>query len=201
MSNEGQLHRIDKASADLNDTRMLDNSKILKEAFTFVQKTLLQGVGVSCWRLDEGESHAMWRTYLKSDEGVAITSTVNKLTNLVEPKEYTIGFGEVEYIDRQIEKMSIDNLFNSVLYKGRYFAHESEVRLLCSKRIQNSFQLLELEPFPSNGLNLPVNPSKLIDEIYISPYAPKWFGELVETLINKRYNLSIPVKYSIIALR
>ena len=37
-------------------------------------KRLRSCVGVNCWHINQYESVAMWKLYLKSDEGIAITS-------------------------------------------------------------------------------------------------------------------------------
>ena len=47
----------------------------------------------------------------------------------------------------------------------------------------------------ANGVSVPVNIQLLIDKIYISPYAPKWFEEVVHSIMEK-YEVLRPVVYS-----
>ena len=53
---------------------------------------------------------------------------------------------------------------------------------------------------PTRGLNIPINIKTLIDGIYISPYAPKWFEEVVHSIAEK-YEILAPVYYSEMAKR
>jgi hypothetical protein len=49
---------------------------------------------VSCWHRNDYESVAMWKVYLKSDEGIAVRSTAGRLTrSLRDEPERTIHVG------------------------------------------------------------------------------------------------------------
>ncbi len=94
---------------------------------------------VSCWHVNLGESVAMWKLYLKSDEGIAIRSTVGRLkasmTDVVitpAPREELRGpkmvIGMVRYIDYHTEHIPEDNYLAPAMYKMRSFQHEHELR-------------------------------------------------------------------------
>jgi len=38
---------------------------------------------INCWHMNDHESAAMWKLYLKSDEGIAIQSTYRKLKDAI----------------------------------------------------------------------------------------------------------------------
>lgn len=83
-----------------------------------IREQILKGLGltkdlrkfyaVSCWSMSDYESAAMWRLYLKSDEGIAIRSTSGRLKKALSyyPEE-KLYLGEVRYID--YEKDHIPN--------------------------------------------------------------------------------------------
>jgi hypothetical protein len=96
ITDEGKIIRIDSSSLD---PRSSENSAKFKEFLGRNHQTWLNATGVSCWRIAEGESHAMWRAYLKSDEGVAIESTVDNLIRAVSPGDYKLAIGKVKYIE------------------------------------------------------------------------------------------------------
>ena len=52
---------------------------------------------VSCWRMSNIDSHAMWRIYCGADQGVAIQTTYEKLASSIMDSEMHIGF--VRYMD------------------------------------------------------------------------------------------------------
>ena len=54
---------------------------------------------INSWHVAESESAAMWRLYLKSDEGVAIRSTVGRLCSSFEKTDWRVFIGLVNYID------------------------------------------------------------------------------------------------------
>lgn len=54
---------------------------------------------VSSWHLNEHESAAMWRLYLKSDEGLAIRTTVAELKRAFAPATQAIHIGSIHYVD------------------------------------------------------------------------------------------------------
>jgi hypothetical protein len=62
-----------------------------------MRKSLPTSVLVNCWHVGEQESAAMWKLYLKSDEGVVIRSTVNQLVRCFEGYPKQIFIGRVEY--------------------------------------------------------------------------------------------------------
>lgn len=72
---------------------------------------------VNCWNASKHESHALWRIYCSTSEGVAIQTTLDRLKKSVEP----LPVLEVNY-DSQIEKGEID-IHKLVSHKRPMFAY------------------------------------------------------------------------------
>jgi hypothetical protein len=54
---------------------------------------------INCWHINENESDAMWRLYLKTNEGVAIQTTIGKLCFALDKSTSTFRVSKVRYID------------------------------------------------------------------------------------------------------
>ena len=200
IKTNGEIVRIE---APFPGSRKAENSDSVKEFITLYHQVILRATGVSCWRIDDQESHGMWRIFVKTDEGLAIESSLEKLTGSVSVEEHRFMLGKVKYIDYAKQKIPIKHLMNAFFYKNRYFEHEKELRLICYRIdgvTSGPVAMPNYRPLPPGGLDLPVDVSKLINAIYVSPYAPKWFGDLVERML-QRYGLDIPVCPSKIVLR
>lgn len=162
-----------------------DNKSVYDEKRQQLMKKselLLGLVGVSCWHLNNNESAAMWDLYLRSGEGIAIKSNVSNLINSINSND--IFCGQVQYIDYNHEIAS-NNTYESLFYKRRSFNHEHEFRLIC-------FESMEAPYFKSYGTLQKCNLKQLIDEIYVSPLAPRWFTDTVRSVIIK-YDINKPV--------
>jgi len=147
---------------------------------------------INCWHMNEHESAAMWKLYLKSDEGIAVQSTYNKLRSSIIDDE-NVYLGVVKYID--YEKEWIDgnvNLLAPFVHKRKSFEHEREIRALVIKWPKTEG---EIEETIDTGLKIKVDVERLIEQIYIAPNAPAWFSDLVRAIIH-RYGYAIEVVQS-----
>ena len=146
---------------------------------------------VNCWHMNEHESAAMWRLYLKSNEGIAVQSTYRKLRDALTDEE-TIHLGVVKYIDYETDLINNGDLLSALIHKRKSFEHEREVRALIRKFPKPGVE--RGDPI-SHGLMIKVDLEKLIEKIFIAPTAPTWFAELVRSLI-QRYGYSFEVVQS-----
>jgi len=155
-------------------------------------KKLRQWVQISCWHVSDYESAGMWNLYAKTEEAVCIQSTYGRLKNCL-PNNVKIGL--VRYVDYLSEWIPESNLLAPFIYKRKSFEHEKELRAVLNlSGIDNSdlsFSDIEGDP-PNGGKWVSLDISKLIEKVYVAPYAPKWFGDLVENVV-KTYNISKPV--------
>jgi hypothetical protein len=151
---------------------------------------------VNCWHINERESAAMWKLYSRTDEAVAIQSTYLKLHHVLPEDTY---LGKVKYIDYDVQSMPEGNLFWPYVHKRLSFEHERELRI-----VSGDVPITEKGGFDVNKVNeapgkfVDVDLEILIENIYVSPTAPTWFFELVQSVV-KRYEHSFKVSQSDIA--
>ena len=142
----------------------------------------------NCWYISDSESAAMWKLYAKSEEAVAIQTTYEKLHKMM-PSECRIG--EITYIDYKNDSFSTDASFSGFMpsmYKRKAFAHEKELRtligdmhggLMLKPDSQNTYII---DPNAKNeklGISVPLQPTELVEGIYVAPLSAQWFKDLV----------------------
>ncbi len=147
---------------------------------------------VNCWHQSDCESEAMWQLYTRdSKQGVAIQTTFERLYQALSPIPQPT-FGLVKYINyNDYNNGNSKNTFcpfDAPWYKRESFAHEKEFRVIIEDTRKNGFR--DWDKTIRVDLNL------LIDNLYISPEADKWFVELVKDIIRNRYNLWLNVMQS-----
>lgn len=93
-------------------------------------RQMLKSVAFSCWHINRYESAAMWKLYLKSNEGIAIRSNFGRLRDSFSKKEkHDIYIGEVHYIDYEREDMPLHSI-SPFIHKRKSFEHERELRAI-----------------------------------------------------------------------
>jgi hypothetical protein len=149
---------------------------------------------INCWHMNEYESAAMWRLYLKSDEGIAIQSTYAKLKKSLIDDE-RIFLGKVKYIDYDTEYINADNILGPFVHKRKSFAHEQEVRAIVVKWPTGKGGLDFAQETIEHGLQITVDIETLIERIYVAPTVPAWFADIVKAVIT-RYGYNLEVVHS-----
>ncbi len=165
-----------------------------KNARFYITKFTKESIAASCWHVNDHESAAMWKLYLKSDEGIAIRSTYKRLSSCLHESEYDLNIGMVNYIDYETDTFPTDNVLYPIIHKRKSFEHERELRALIWFQNDRNRKLLE-EKDLSYGLSLKIDLKELIDSIYVSPNAPDWLHNLVQS-VAKRYELEVDVHQS-----
>lgn len=168
---------------------------------------------VNCWHINEHESAAMWKLYMKSDEGVAIQSTVGRLIESAKKSTDAIYIGEIDYIDYATDSFRRWNGFNAIVRKRRSFAHERELRALIWKpgdmqAVNYEYmtkgmgsQIMKIPDFSAaykdhaHGIDVPSNIKELIEHLYVCPSSPAWFAGLVSDTA-KDYGLTCKIERS-----
>jgi len=145
---------------------------------------------VSCWHINNyTDSAALWKVYMKSDEGIAIQTTVKKLISVLEASAENIPFDlvSVNYdtkklffkTNRSDGKILWTPKYEEVLFTKRScFQHENELRIILA--ISN----LKSTGFDWRDLDM----NLLIESIRVNPEAPTWIVSLVRDLA-KNYNI------------
>jgi hypothetical protein len=153
-------------------------------------KELRKSTTINCWHMNEYESAAMWDLYVKSNDGIAIQTTFNRLSESFNKTDKIIYIGKVKYIDFDKEWIPEGNAYYPFVHKRKSFEHENEVRAIYSEfpnsEIPSPFEI---------GVNIPVDLDILIEKIYVSPDSPKWLYELVDKII-KKFGINKPVIHS-----
>jgi hypothetical protein len=181
------------------------------QSFSKIMERWPKYTAVNCWHSNDHESAAMWKLYLKSNEGIAVQSTYESLRESIIDDE-KVYLGVVKYIDYEIEFLDDDNLLSAFVHKRKSFEHEREIRALVVKfplRVGapdpgiggldfGSFDFSSLDfgrETIGHGLRIKVDLERLVERIYVAPSAPDWFADLVRALIFK-YGYKFDVVHS-----
>lgn len=141
----------------------------------FVKQNFING-----WHMNSFENFAMWKIY--SDFfGVCIQSTYQDLCDCFEDNKWSfynekskIYIGEINYIDWNEYVIPKNNMFWPYIHKKKEFEYEKELRCLINR-----------SDAVTPNLKVKINSKKLINNIYINPFAPNWFQKVVEDLCEK----------------
>ena len=150
----------------------------------------------SCWHMNDSESDAMWKVYLKSAEGVAIQSTVGSLIACFHNTPDTVYMGEVQYIDHATFTPTLPLLgYSFYMFKRLAFQHEREVRVGTYRGDVNPEYFTDqgwlklptenitieniLQSPGRKGVYVDIDVSQLIRKVVVSPFAADWFSDLV----------------------
>lgn len=156
-------------------------------------------VAVNCWHMNSHESAAMWKLYLKSNEGIAIKSTYKSLVECFSGYDNDVFIGKVKYIDYNREWMAEGNVFYPFLHKRKSFEHENELRALVWRWPFDDDQKLNLSiDVIDQGITVPINLPCLVHQVFVAPDAPIWFRRLVSD-VSKRYGLQIRIEQSVLS--
>ncbi len=165
----------------------------IKYTYEKFKKELREGVFINCWSLGIHDNMALWKLYGRTNDCVAITTTVAKLKAALDESR---GLGQlslkkVKYIrhwrDPIIEVKPYSNVFK---YKTVGYAFENEARIILD-RFDETFE----ETPKDEGVMLPINLRAFLRSVVMSPERSPWFKEVVEDIAVK-YRLSCPIRDS-----
>jgi DUF2971 family protein len=126
---------------------------------------------ISSWHRADYESDAMWKLYAGKRKGVAIRTTVGRLSAGLKPFRLKPEYaeeepyaGNIRYVDlfELRLQVSMDKRF---FYKHRAFEWEREFRVAISVRGAEEYGV----QVPEFGINVPFDPQVLIESIYVGP--------------------------------
>lgn len=154
----------------------------INNAFENVIQEIISTTGVNCWHKSDYESEAMWKLYSTSGQGIAIESTIGQLRDSIIDNE-TLEIENVRYISENDPKEN----YGVIFLKRKSFEHEKELRATVSLRENGKGTLVKCDL------------DKLINHIYISPFAEPYFKEIVENIcVGKVQNINKPITQSIL---
>ncbi|QHI73610.1 hypothetical protein [Aminipila terrae] len=163
-------HNIEEEKLEVDARRLVEQISMRHDNMIFI----------NCWHENEYESEAMWKMYSKNVENaIAIQTNFGELKKQIGEKA---SIGKVKYIDYSKRFVGINKVYWN---KRKAFEFEREVRA-----IVHGF-----DECGKNGIEIKIDLKELICNVYVSPYAPSWFCELVKDII-KKYGYGFDVKYS-----
>jgi hypothetical protein len=98
----------------------------------------------------------------------------------------------VKYVDYVKTPIPISNGLYQYTHKRLSFQHESEVRALIWRHDAVNRPLVSEDAVT---VSIDVDPDQLFAGVHVSPTAPPWFGELVES-VTRHYGISASVERS-----
>lgn len=169
-------------------------------------------VCVNCWHASSRESVAMWRLYGRANESIAIRSTVSRLRHSLRSAPLPLFIGGVRYLDYVAENFPADDpspnfplaWFTS---KDVSYEHEREVRLVYWHRPglpggpegrEDGSWFDEKSAIVELGVSVPVDLAQLMEAVYVSPFAPRWFRDTVKQVL-LAFGSRVPVSQSRLA--
>jgi len=158
---------------------------------------------INCWHINNAENDSMWQLYLKSNEGIAIKSTVQKLIYSFRETEETIFCSKVRYLDYEKDiwfhkteyPIESYNMFVPLIHKRIEFQQENELRLIHTIDIKNYSENYWNEQPIEKGKNIPAKLNDLIEKVYCAPTSDSYQIEKIHNLIEK-YGFSFEIEKS-----
>lgn len=149
---------------------------------------------VNTWHRNNDENYAMWNIYAKN-YGVAVQTNYKKLKDCFHTADKPVYIGNVIYYDENNHQIPMDDPLAPFLHKRCMYRYENEIRCcyIIPETWENGFTWEEQDTY--NGVFIPVDLDMMIERIYISPYAPKWFCNLVART-NEAFNIDKEIVHS-----
>ena len=145
-------------------------------------------VAINCWYAGDTESLEMWENFAPSPDGIAIRSTIHKLKKALSKDKNKLCIRKVEYVENHdVEFTKFGCPFYPFSIKiSRDFKLESEIRVIYGdgKACMDESPLYNASVLDEVGVELNVDPSILIDTVILSPKAPDWFLNSIQTIIS-----------------
>lgn len=91
--------------------------------------------------------------------------------------------------------MKMGNMNYPIIHKNIHYEYEKEVRLIYTVPFKSGLEYDWSKEENEYGKYINVDIDVLIDEIIISPKAPKWFFDIISDLLLK-YNINKNISYS-----
>jgi len=140
----------------------------------------------NCWHGNDEESDAMWKIYVRGNEGIAIRTTFKRLRDALNVATETLWIVPVKYLDGW-KSLPTNPTLHACASKRKCFEHEREVRVLW----RNADAERSGRP-GKKGIGVSCDMATLIDTVCLAPTKSKWFKPVVEDVLRK-YNVKATV--------
>jgi len=160
---------------------------------------------INCWHINNSENDSMWKLYLKSNEGIAIKTTIAKLLKSFYSLIDDIFCSKIRYLDYEKEYWYDKdeypfweyNMFIPLVHKRIEFKQEAEIRLIHKVKVLKEIGIEKYwnqRPI-EKGKFISADIEHLIENIYCPPTSDSNQIKKVEELISK-YDFRFKVKKS-----
>jgi hypothetical protein len=166
------------------------------------------GGAVNCWFLGESEVPAMWKEYGDVGKGVAIQSTVKRLTTAFSITHYAFisRIGRVNYVDFKTHSLGNrgHDMLRAGLIKDKTFVAENEVRIITLNTFHPGCLYPDGTPFnPQGPFFLPrikgfyikCRLQELVQRVIVGPNTTSNFHMLMKRIIG-RYGMTLNIEHS-----
>ncbi|MGD8780704.1 MAG: DUF2971 domain-containing protein [Ignavibacteria bacterium] len=166
-----------------------DGKDISRNLYNIISKDTF----ISCWHLSEHENIAMWKLYAKDERGISIQTDIKNFKDAFKESDRNIFAGKVDYIDYETDAFYQEsshnyfamNAFSLFIHKRKIYSYENEYRGICTDPNGSKY----------NGINIKVDLNKIINKIYLSPYASEEEFFQIKTKLQE-LETEIPICYS-----
>ena len=149
---------------------------------------------VSCWNMNINENMAMWNMYASKDFGLAIKTTIEKLTEELEnSQELPIMIGKILYQDRTSKRLDYIAFHDHHFFiKNPHYEYEKELRILIDRQPSKppeagkdwSSEKAD-DTINDSGVSIPIQLESMIDEIRLSPYLSGYQFQIIKDITSK----------------
>ena len=141
--NDVLSEELKNSSSDEERKKNFNTARFVREIDIITHRSRIHTTAVSCWHRNDGESAAMWAIYTGLGEGIAITTSIERMKKAFSGTQQKIYPKLVRYEEFLPESSS--SLTRSLNYKehGAYikrksFEHEKELRLVVYEACGNT---------------------------------------------------------------
>jgi hypothetical protein len=138
-------------------------------------KYLRKNTYINCWTASEHESHALWRIFCPSPEGVAIQTTLGKLKKSIGLPVIPVNYDCHDSLGQSPDPVHL------VTQKRPMFEYEHEVRIV----LVHDFSDPQHPDRITAGVEVEWDPEIHLEKVCVHPEAQFWFMETVTTLVSR----------------
>jgi hypothetical protein len=137
---------------------------------------------VNCWNMSEHENEALWRLYGAQDASIGIRSTYDELVHVLS-QNHGVFLGLINYVDYDYREGS------DAVRSRPGDAQATRLQAQGRSALRQGGRPL---PAQQGGLawrttwaRHPIELDRLVQGIYIDPYAPRWFEKVVKAVVRQ----------------
>jgi len=157
---------------------------------------------VNCWYLGKADSPKMWKEYSGGSSGIAINSTIRKLSQYVYAWPEYSHIGKVKYVNLDTYEMTpyeANQAHERAFLKNERYSEENEVRIVTMNLKSPRCVGMDGEPYTQEqysgknmnnrenpGLYIGIDFGSLVDSVVLAPGSLDW----IKNTINKIFKMS-----------